>query len=149
MCDVPAKEDRPGAYTRWTAAADKLVASLLEQAACRRQAYRGREQAAAPADEVKSEYAKWASASEKRQALFLCSVPHEIGKSESFEKIMSFLGPLMWLLSSREMEGQFEKTISLRCRFSASDVAVKRMSDIRNLFEFGIEKTPLDVAVRE
>ena len=76
-------------------------------------------------------------------------MPHEIGKSESFEKIMSFLGPLMWLLSSREMEGQFEKTISLRCRFSASDVAVKRMSIIRNLFESGIEKTPLDVAVRE
>lgn len=55
----------------------------------------------------------------------------------------------MWLLSSREMEGRFEKTFSLRCRFSASDVAVKRMSDIRNLFESGIEKTPLDVAVRE
>ena len=129
--------------------ANSRNAVLSEQAACRRQAHGGCEQAAAPADEVKSEYAKWASASEKRQALFLCSVPHEIGKSESFEKIMSFLGPLMWLLSSREMEGQFEKTISLRCRFSASDVAVKRMSIIRNLFEFGIEKTPLDVAVRE
>ena len=51
----------------------------------------------------------------------------KFGKSESFEKIMSFLGPLMWLLSSREMEGRFEKTFSLRCRFSASDVAVKRM----------------------
>ena len=79
----------------------------------------------------------------------MCSVPHEIGKSESFEKIMSFSGPLMWLLSSREMEGLFEKTFSHRCRFSASDVAVKRMSDIRNLFESGIEKTPFDVAVRE
>lgn len=42
-----------------------------------------------------------------------------------------------------------KKTFSLRCRFSASDVAVKKMSDIRNLFESGIERTPLDVAVRE
>lgn len=73
----------------------------------------------------------------------------KLGKSEGFEKIMSFSGPLMWLLSSREMEGRFEKTFSLRCRFSASDVAVKKMSDIRKFFESGIEKTPLDVAVRE
>ena len=73
----------------------------------------------------------------------------KLGKSEGFEKIMSFSGPLMWLLSSREMERRFEKTFSLRCRFSASDVAVKKMSDIRKLFESGIEKTPLDVAVRE
>ena len=61
-------------------------------------------------------------------------MPHEIGKNESFEKNMSFLGPLMWLLSSREMEGRFEKILSLRCNFSASDVAVKRMRGIRNLF---------------
>ena len=58
----------------------------------------------------------------------------KLGKSESFEKIMSFSGPLMWLLSSREMEGLFEKTFSRRCRFLASDVAVKRMRGIRNHF---------------
>lgn len=58
----------------------------------------------------------------------------KLGKSESFKKIMSFSGPLMWLLSSREMEGLFEKTFSRRCRFLASDVAVKRMRGIRNLF---------------
>ena len=110
MCDVQAKENRPGAYTRWTSAADERNADLSEQAPGWRKAHGGHQRAIDPADEIKSEYTKRASASEKRQALFLCSVPHEIGKSESFEKIMSFLGPLMWLLSSREMEGRFEKT---------------------------------------
>ena len=103
MCDVQEKEDRPGAYMRWTSAADGGDAGLPEQAAVMRQAHGGRQRAIDPADEVKSEYAKWASASEKRQALFYALWHMKLGKSEGFEKIMSFSGPLMWLLSSREM----------------------------------------------
>ncbi len=80
MCDVPAKEDRPGAYTRWTSAADERDAGLSEQAFGQRQAHGGRQRAVDPADEVKLNNAKWASASEKRQALFSCSMAHEVWK---------------------------------------------------------------------
>jgi len=55
--------------------ADSGDAGLSEQAAVQRQAHGGRERTAAPADEVKLNTTKRASASEKRQALFLRFAP--------------------------------------------------------------------------
>lgn len=61
----------PGALRRRAPVADNGHAVLSEQAAVQRQAHRGRERAADPADEVKLNITKRASASEKRQTLFL------------------------------------------------------------------------------
>ena len=82
--------------------ADNGHAVLSEQAVVQRQAHGGRERAADPADEVKLNTTKRASASEKRQALFLL-----------FEPVKSHL----FLI--------FLRTFKNQCRFSASDVAVR------------------------
>jgi len=61
----------PGALIRRAPTADSGDVGLPEQAAVQRQAHGGRERAADPADEVKLNVTKRASASEKRQTLFL------------------------------------------------------------------------------
>ncbi len=106
-CDDPAKEGHTDAVKRGAAADDDSHAVLSEQAACRRQADGGRQRVADPADEVKLNNTKRASASEKGQALFLRSEP---GKRRSKIFLRNFQIPCRFLALNVAVRGWREKS---------------------------------------